>query len=213
MIKPSADSVDIVSASVRAPIADAALAAELVFSTDPHIFAAMHAEDRALAARHLQYQWGASGGLFSYTFADAAVAEGALVGIELGFDNTTQQQALGVMVEQAMALLSEQELAAMLAFFEYGSLLLPAVPDDAYYLQNLAVVSAARGRGVGDRLLQHSIAKARKRGYRRLLLDVYEGNPAIRLYERSGLKTIVHTRVTPLAQTGMPDHLRMEILL
>jgi ribosomal protein S18 acetylase RimI-like enzyme len=207
MSKPSADGVVIKAASATA----APLMADLMYQTDPHIFGAMHGHDRALADRHLAAQWLAETGLFSHRYAEVAVFDGEPVGMCLGFDHAEQQAALAAMSELAAACLSASELMAMLDFFEYGAFLLPPVPDDAWYLQNLAVIDAARSRGIGERLLHHCFDKARDAGYARLQLDVFDGNPAQRLYERCGMRIVVHTRVEPLAQEGMPDHLRMEL--
>ena len=43
-----------------------------------------------------------------------------------------------------------------------------------------------RGKGVGTRLLKDLIAIAREKHLKMLHLEVYEGNPAIKLYERLG---------------------------
>lgn len=205
----TADRVNIVAAK---PI-NGAIAASLIWATDPHIFGGMHGDDYALGMRHLEAQWLAAGGLFSHSFATMAVSEGELAGMELGFDKQTQEQALDAMMGVALSVLNEQEIGTMVGFFEYGSFLIPIIPDDAYYLQNLAVVEAGRGKGIGEKLLHHCFDKARQRGHTRVHLDVFEGNPAIRLYERCGFRTIVRTVVTPFSEAGMPDHLRMECKL
>lgn len=207
MPQPSVDATVIQPATADA----APLMADLMYQTDPHIFGAMHGHDKALAGRHLAIQWQAEAGLFSHRYADIAVFDGEPIGMALGLSHAEQGSALAAMSEQAMSCLSEPELMTMLGFFEYGAFLLPPVPDDAWYLQNLAVIDAARSRGIGERLLHHCFDKARAAGFTRLQLDVFEGNPAQRLYERCGMRVIVHTRVEPLAQEGMPDHLRMEL--
>lgn len=187
--------------------------AELMIATDPHIFESLHGHDHALSVRHLAHQWQQSRGLFSHVHCVAAMHEDALAGIALGFDRATQEADAGPLMEQAGAVLTETQMGTMIGFLEYGSYALPPVPDDAWYLQNLATTEAARGRGIGDRLLQHCFDQARSAGLSRVHLDVYEGNPAIRLYERAGMKTIVETRVLPLEADGLPLHLRMEIRL
>ncbi len=186
------------------------LAAELIHATEPHIFGYLHGHDMALVRRHLGYHWQQRDSLFSHTFATAAWLGEDLMGIELGFDADQQAQAAGPMIEHAMTALTEVEFAHFATWFEHGRFVLPPLPDDAWYLQHLAVVPAARGRGVGERLLGNCIERCRDAGFKRLHLDVYADNPAVSLYERMGFAVIVETLVRPLVQHGIPLHWRME---
>lgn len=196
-----------------ATVSNADLAAELIHATEPHIFGYLHGHDMALVRRHLGHQWQQTDSLFSHRFATAAWLGDELMGIELGFDGQVQAQATGPMIEHAMATLTEAEFAHFASWFEHGRFVLPPVSDDAWYLQHLAVVPAARGRGVGERLLDNCIERCREAGFRRLHLDVYAENPAVRLYERVGFTVIVETLVRPLVEHGIPLHWRMEKLL
>ncbi len=55
----------------------------------------------------------------------------------------------------------------------------------------LAVDSAARGRGVGSRLLESIFDKARREDYRAVRLEVVDTNTgARRLYERMGFSVV-----------------------
>jgi ribosomal protein S18 acetylase RimI-like enzyme len=60
---------------------------------------------------------------------------------------------------------------------------------DALYVRGMAIVPAARGRGVGELLLRRVETFASERGFRRLLLSTtpFLGR-AIRLYESYGFK-------------------------
>ncbi len=58
----------------------------------------------------------------------------------------------------------------------------------------LAVAPAARGAGLGARLLDQFVAAAGRRGARRLLLEMRDGNPAESLYRRDGFVTIGRRR-------------------
>ena len=58
-------------------------------------------------------------------------------------------------------------------------------------VKSMRTVDAHQGRGVGARLLQHLLAEARTRGYRRLSLETGSADafaPARRLYERHGFE-------------------------
>jgi ribosomal protein S18 acetylase RimI-like enzyme len=60
-------------------------------------------------------------------------------------------------------------------------------PDHDAFIEDVFVVEAARGRRVGERLLDLAFARARERGVRRICLDTNENNHRGRaLYERTG---------------------------
>lgn len=52
----------------------------------------------------------------------------------------------------------------------------------------LAVAPGSQGRGVGRRLLEQFVERARADGARRIHLEVRDGNPAIRMYQNAGFK-------------------------
>jgi ribosomal-protein-alanine acetyltransferase len=63
--------------------------------------------------------------------------------------------------------------------------------SDIARLYSIAVDRRCRGRGIATRLIAHAERTARRRGLRRLRLEVRESNrAAIRLYERLGYRQI-----------------------
>ncbi len=60
-------------------------------------------------------------------------------------------------------------------------------PDLDAYIEDVFVAEPARGRGVGRRLVEQSLERARERGVARICLDTNERNrPARHLYEQLG---------------------------
>jgi ribosomal protein S18 acetylase RimI-like enzyme len=192
---------------------DPALAAALIFDTDPHIFSFLHGHDRARADHHLAYQWQQQAGLFSHRYARLAVDGAALRGLALGFSAAEQQVGAGPFFAQAQAILDEGGRLALARWVQEGRYVLPPIPPMAFYLQNLAVVPELRGRGVGQRLLEDVFERARQAGCEAVHLDLYAGNPAQALYERAGFKVLVETRVPALVEEGIGLHLHMAAAL
>jgi len=58
------------------------------------------------------------------------------------------------------------------------------------YLEDLFVTEAARGRGVGRRLMARLAATAVERGWGRIDFHVLDWNPARRFYERLGVQDL-----------------------
>ena len=66
-----------------------------------------------------------------------------------------------------------------------------------------------RGRGIGRALVEAVVSWARGAGYRRVLLDVADGNlPAIRLYARCGFAPTGETGTLPPPRQHVPEHRR-----
>ena len=76
-----------------------------------------------------------------------------------------------------------------MALHGHPATLHPVKPGECY-IEHLAVTASARGQGVGTKLLAWCEATARARGAAYLSLEVVNGNPAIRLYEREGFVSV-----------------------
>lgn len=72
-------------------------------------------------------------------------------------------------------------------------------PADVCELKKMYLVAAARGHGVGRRLMEHCLAAARAAGYRRCYLETLEHmTDARRLYELNGFTPLD----APMGNTG-----------
>ena len=84
----------------------------------------------------------------------------------------------------------------------------------AAILLSMWVAPEARGKGVGDALIDSVIAWARGEGFSRLLLEVGDHNePAIALYARKGFRPTGATSTLPPPRTHVPEHERALELL
>lgn len=117
----------------------------------------------------------------------------ALLALELrafSGDRMSRTQYRRHLVSPAAAVLvtcapDEGLLGSALVFFRRGNTLAR--------LYSIATAPAARGRGIGARLLAAAEDVARERGCRALRLEVRVDNPnAIALYERAGYRRIGH---------------------
>jgi ribosomal protein S18 acetylase RimI-like enzyme len=184
-------------------------AARLMFDTDPHLFGHFFGGDQELALRYFAAQWRHERSLFSHRHCTVAVARGALLGIELGYDAKTQADVARDTGRHTAQMLTPERMAHLRQAVSYVHYLVPPVPDDAYYVLHLASAPEARGRGVGARLLAAAFDRARREGYRVCQLDVASDNPAVRFYRRMGMETLSESRVLPLQQHGIASHYRM----
>jgi ribosomal protein S18 acetylase RimI-like enzyme len=193
----------------KATPAHASWAAQMIHSTDPELFEAMHAGQLERMDAHLAAQWQAPDGLFSHRWAALAMLNDEPLGLMIGHTAETYRSEAVPFGQHAVAVLGESGFAAMGEAFSRLRYLLPVVPQGSWYLQNLAVSPAAQGRGLGERLLHEAVNQARVAGCQQLHLDVYAGNPAERLYARMGFRVLVRTEVPALEAQGLGLHLRM----
>ena len=79
-------------------------------------------------------------------------------------------------------------------------------PEDAG-IYGVWVAPSARGRGIGDALLEAAMAHARAAGHGRAVLDVGDHNePAQRLYRRHGFSPTGRTGTLPEPRTHVTEH-------
>jgi ribosomal protein S18 acetylase RimI-like enzyme len=76
-------------------------------------------------------------------------------------------------------------------------------------LYSMWVAPWARGRGVGDALIEAALRAARERGWSRIVLEVGDNNlPAIALYERWGFAPTGRTGTLPPPRQHVTEHER-----
>lgn len=195
---------------VEAEPAEEETAARLIYDTGSYVFDCLYDRDFDAFLKITSALWQRQGGAFSHVHAKAALHQGRLAGIALGFPQALYEQEFGTGMI-AMAEMGSPELLAHLpSVAGHIPWLFPEVPDDAWYLLFLSAHPEARGRGIGEKLLLDCFERARKAGCAALHLDVASVNPAVRFYERMGLERIAETSVPKIAAShGVPPHIRM----
>ncbi len=185
-------------------------AARLIYDTGSYVFDCLYDRDFEAFLKITSALWLRQGGAFSHVHARAALHDGRLAGIALGFPQHLYAQEFGTGM-MAMAEMGSPELLAHLpSVAGHIPWLFPEVPDDAWYLLFLSAHPEARGRGIGELLLNDCFERAKKAGCAALHLDVASVNPAVRFYERMGLERIAETSVPKIAAShGVPSHIRM----
>jgi len=107
------------------------------------------------------------------------------------------------------------ELATFVAVVDGADLgIVRAAPADgnpqAGFLISMWVAPAARGKGVGDALIDAVVGWARSQGLAQLLLDVGDDNgPAIALYARKGFEPNGKTSSLPAPREHIREHQRV----
>jgi hypothetical protein len=161
--------------------------APLLYDTDPHLFSHFFSGDQELALRYFAAQWRQERSLFSYRYCTVAAARGALLGIELGYDGKTQADVARDTGRYAAQILTPEQMVHLREAVSYVRLLVPPVPNHAYYVLHLASACNARGRGVGASC---SGPRSTGRGTMAIMSASSTSRatiPAVRFYERMGM--------------------------
>ncbi|HAC59680.1 GNAT family N-acetyltransferase [Parvibaculum sp.] len=206
MMPASADNIVLEEAKP----AEEELAARLIYDTGSYVFDCLYDRDFDAYLKITSHLWLQEAGAFSHRHARAALFEGRLAGIALGFPQPLYEQEFGTGMGAMAEMASPELLAHLPGVAGHIPWLFPEVPEDAWYLLFLSAHPQARGRGIGEKLLSECFERARAAGCASLHLDVASVNPAVRFYERMGLERLAETSVPKIAAShGVPSHIRM----
>ena len=187
------------------------IAWQLIYDTHPYLFDYLFNNDKDLMKSCLSDWWQRPEGWFSHTACIAAIYEGTLVGIEIGFARSELQKNTRptfAYAEQTMKPAAAHHFSN--AFRNYVPYLFPFIPGDAYYIQSLATVAEIRGQGIGELLLNNAFTSAAEKGLKSCQLDVLSDSVAVNFYRQMGMEVIAITRVPYLEKNyGISMHYRM----
>lgn len=110
----------------------------------------------------------------------------------------TRSQLAGILPMGGVSLLLAREPGTQAAV---GFSLVRTVADEAELLL-LAVLPTHRRQGIGGRLLDHFLERARNDGIARVHLEVRDGNPAVEMYQIAGFSPVGRRRNYYHAENG-----------
>jgi ribosomal protein S18 acetylase RimI-like enzyme len=175
------------------PTDDARIVARCLFSSGPDVLAYSLAPERdeGTAQRVLAIGFVADDGAFSHKYVIVAERNGALLGAAAIFPARDKAKIFARTARPVLKALAARDWptlamrAVRVAPFGEG------IPDEALYLSQIGVEPAARGAGVGSKLLEAIFERARALGLSRTALHVSIDNPrAEALYARHGFQAM-----------------------
>jgi ribosomal protein S18 acetylase RimI-like enzyme len=185
------------------------LVAELMLATNPALWMYLFDGRRADFERYALGLWQSSGNHLSHDTATAAVADGKLLGVELGYAASEKDRRYGKTRKDLTGLFDMDMLQKIGNRNRELLYIAPYIPASAYTLQIISVAKAGRKRGIGRLLLENAFEKARKAGMKSLHLDAYADNPAIGFYQKMGMRILVETRVPHLTAHDIGTQYRL----
>lgn len=131
--------------------------------------------------------------LFSYELVRVAETNGKVAGMLLGYGYRTKHRQ-DPRTGWLMFRYNGGRLFRLLPGFLALNRAIGRLEPDEFYISNVAVYPAYRGKGLGRRLLEDAGEQARKSGIPKLVLDVETHNHrAKKLYENLGFSVIRET--------------------
>jgi ribosomal protein S18 acetylase RimI-like enzyme len=184
---------------------------KLIYDTDPDLFDYYFKNDRELMKLCLSDWWQRPEGWFSHSSCTAAIYDGSLVGIEIGFTREDFQKHTRPSFYYAKEIMSRAAFEHFSdAFRNYVPYLFPFIPKDAYYVQSLATIAEIRGQGIGHTLLSAAFKRAKEKGLKSCQLDVVSDSIAVNFYRKMGMEVLAVTRMPYLEKNyGISMHYRM----
>lgn len=190
-------------------------AASLIYDSSHELlgFMFLNREDAVhILTRLLSY----SSGHFGHKFTTLLKMDSKVVGVELGYSyqQLKSQELPGTLnTFRAVPVRLWPHIIGNVRKALDGYVPLPSV--DAYYINNIAVDTSVRGRGLGRLLLEHTVNIAGRQGFRCVELDVTEPNSnAIKFYERNGFSHVSISGTDELESLyKLPKLCRMRLLL
>jgi ribosomal protein S18 acetylase RimI-like enzyme len=186
---------------------DAPAAARLIADTDVELFTLFGGGNLGPWLELSEHEWRADRGVYDYSTSQVARLDGKLVGLLISY-SSKWHLPIDWTFGCSRAHMAPERFRPIEAVRQVAAFLFPPLPEDAYYVQNLATHPRVRGQGLGRRFMELAFAQGRSLGCKSCHLDVDSSAPAVQFYQHLGMRVLVKTEVPGLA---IPPHFRMVI--
>jgi ribosomal protein S18 acetylase RimI-like enzyme len=194
---------------VPAHLDDAPSAARLIAETDSDLFRYYTDGDLALWVEVSDCEWRADSGIYSYRLSHVIRRGSEVVGLLVAY-SFPRSAGIKWTLENSRDRLGSARLSRIDLVRSTASFLFPKHPEDAFYVQNIAVSPSVRRSGLGTLLMNKAFELGRAEGCRTCHLDVDSSSTrAVRFYEKLGLRVEVRTELTNIP--SLHAHFRMVI--
>jgi ribosomal protein S18 acetylase RimI-like enzyme len=187
---------------------DAPVAARLIAETDADLFRFYTHGDLDLWVEVAGCEWRAERGIYSHTMSHVIRRAGQVAGLLVAY-SARRHNLIDWSLGSSRARLGPDRLSRIDLVRPLASYLFPSLPEDAFYVQNVATHPSVQGTGLGRQLMERAFELGRAEGCRTCHLDVDGSTPAVRFYEHLGLRVAVRTEVPGIP--GVQAHYRMVI--
>jgi ribosomal protein S18 acetylase RimI-like enzyme len=163
----------------------------LIYSSGPHEFEYGFTHAGRSAKGFLEYAFQTEKGLISYRNHISVCRGDEVVGVGAFYtdkDYAMRSNQIALQLVRYYPLLS---LLSVVRHALHLQSIIPAIPSDTFYIADLGVKEAWRGKGIGKMLLDYGKQQAKRMNFSSCMLDVSIANPrAQALYEREGFVVI-----------------------
>jgi len=187
---------------------DAPEAARLIAETDAELFRFYTNGDLSLWVDVAECEWRAQSGIYSYTMSHVIRRTAHVAGLLVAY-SFSRDKLIDWSLKNSQERLGQDRLSPIDLVRSQASFLFPKLPEDAFYVQNVAIDRSARREGLGRRLMERAFELGRAEGCRTCHLDVDGSTPAVRFYEHLGMRVAVRTEVPAIP--SVYAHYRMVI--
>jgi len=173
--------------------------AKLILFTAPEYFEEMFGKDANIIFRKL---FVLPGNIYSFQYSRFMEVNGEVAGMSLFYGYDEKHRGVMPFVVELIKYLKLRFLARIPGLLKAGAVFAQIKKDDLYSSSS-AIYPKFRGRGLGEKLFRLSEDAARKRGLKRVVINIKSDNVvAIRLRKKLGY---ILDRELPVVRVGSKD--------